>query len=110
MTEPADSCAVCTPSLDPAAGSETRLNERHVGVRFGDHLTDYSAWTVTHNGEDVTNLCVEAMAGPDGWVKLYVPRFPGTGKRDLEVHYGPSEHAVVAVFGGEVSISRRPRR
>lgn len=103
MDDP-EGCVGCNPALHPAGQRQGRLSEAHVGVHLGDRGPE---WLVSHDGHDVTDLCVEAMAGDPGWVLLHVPVAPGN-HRDIEVHFGPDPHAALAVFAGSVRISRKP--
>ena len=49
-----------------------RQGEGHVGVRFGDHAHGRGNWCIELDGANVANDCLEALAGPDGWVIVYV--------------------------------------
>jgi hypothetical protein len=109
-------CAYCrTDDFSIAALGETRLHEGHVGVRFGDAAL--GGWTVLYEGEDVTDRCVEAVAGTGDAGLVYL--YDGEWTQDL----GESEpkfvkvtcsnslangdgHALVAQHRGNVSVRR----
>ena len=53
------------PDIMPRPLGGPRLGPRHVAVRFGDMRR-----TVNLNGEEVSDLCIEAMEGDPGWAAL----------------------------------------
>jgi hypothetical protein len=62
----------------PTGPRPKRIDERHVGVRFGDNgpfVSDEHAegrhWHVTLNGVEVADDVDEAYAGRHGWVMLF---------------------------------------
>jgi hypothetical protein len=85
-----------------------RLDDHHVGTRFGDRNNGSGEWHVLLNGEDVTEHCVEALAGDNGFVIVY--DLDGvTGWRYL-CPFGPRignrAHALVVKKFGRVDVVR----
>lgn len=107
-------CEVCTPASERLgvtyANALTRVNERHVGVRFGD-----VNYIVTLNGVDVSNFCTEAVASSAdsrGLVWLFLGDHPGNPYPDnppdtVPIHMCRTcmRGACSGVYGGIVEIA-----
>lgn len=86
-----------------------RIDERHVGIRFGDRKSDTGDWHILLNGVDVTEGCVEAYAGDDGWIAVYDQDVTGNqylcpfgGREILRRHY------LIVKKWGRVDVVRLP--
>ena len=64
---------------------EQRQSEGHISVRW--HKTDCPA-KVYFNNIDVSNQCVEALAGPRGWVILVEKPVPMAKELDYRKEHG----------------------
>jgi len=87
-----------------------RLAEHHVGTRFGDGNNGSGEWQVLLNGVNVTEQCVEALAGDDGFVIVY--DLDGVTGRRYQCPFGPKTgskaHALVVKKYGRVDVVRVP--
>jgi hypothetical protein len=105
-------CAFCRTD-DYGLPPPVRQGEHHTSVRFGDHAgasARNQLWTVLLDGEDVTKLCFEALAGPSGVVYLHDLNSLGNRYLCPTGPKGSSGHAVIVKYTGRVSVSRRATR
>lgn len=110
-------CAYCrTDDYSIAGLGPDRLHDGHVGIRFRDNYR--GTWIVLYEGEDVTSLCVEAVAGTgkSGLVYLYEGEWveevdPPVFRKvacSLSTQGGAAGHALVAQYRGNVQVVRSP--
>lgn len=98
-------CAYCRTDEFGLPEGPDRLDENHVGIRFGDRSGRKGVWTILLDGEDVTSDCAEAYAGEEGWVGVYDKN--GLGNRYL-CPTSNREHALLIKRWGQVRVICRP--